>query len=251
MNDYIWYLKNCDLFERLAPDQIQKIESRSRSRKFNRGDLIYLPSDQSNSMLLLTSGRVKIYHLTSDGKQTLMAIIEPGELFGELGIFEEGRREEFAEPMIASSVVLIPNDLVQELMESFPQVTMGVTRLMGLRRKRVERRLKSLLFRSNRDRLVYLLLELSEKYGKPVQDGVLISLKLSHQELASLIGSTRETVTVVLGELQQEGLLVIQRRQVVLRRVETLASSIDVPTPKMPTGNQLHQSSQGNSGQSR
>jgi CRP-like cAMP-binding protein len=106
---------------------------------------------------------------------------------------------------------------------------------MGLRRQRVERRLKSLLFRSNRERLIYLLLELAEKYGRTNPDGLLIGIKLSHQELANMIGSTRETVTVLLGELQSEGLLAIQRRQVILRNPTRLADSIDVPAPTLPT----------------
>jgi CRP/FNR family cyclic AMP-dependent transcriptional regulator len=235
MDDKFWYLKNCDLFERLSVEQIAEVESRSRVRAFDRGSLVYLPTDASESVLLLTSGRIKIYHITSEGKQASLAIIDPGELFGELAVFENGPREEFAETMEKSTVVLIPASLIHGLMEQHTHVSLGVTRLMGLRRQRVERRLKSLLFRSNRERLIYLLLELAEKYGRTNPDGLLIGIKLSHQELANMIGSTRETVTVLLGELQSEGLLAIQRRQVILRNPTRLADSIDVPAPTLPT----------------
>jgi CRP/FNR family cyclic AMP-dependent transcriptional regulator len=234
MDDKFWYLKNCDLFERLSAEQIAEVESRSRFRAFDRGSLIYLPTDASESVLLLTSGRIKIYHITSEGKQASLAIIDPGELFGELAVFENGPREEFAETMEKSTVVLIPASLIHGLMEQHTHVSLGVTRLMGLRRQRVERRLKSLLFRSNRERLISLLLELAENYGRTNPDGLLIGIKLSHQELANMIGSTRETVTVLLGELQSEGLLAIQRRQVILRNPTRLAESIDVPAPTLP-----------------
>jgi CRP/FNR family cyclic AMP-dependent transcriptional regulator len=235
MDDKFWYLKNCDLFERLSVEQIAEVESRSRVRAFDRDSLVYLPTDANESVLLLTSGRIKIYHITSEGKQASLAIIDPGELFGELAVFENGPREEFAETMEKSTVVLIPASLIHGLMEQHTHVSLGVTRLMGLRRQRVERRLKSLLFRSNRERLIYLLLELAEKYGRTNPDGLLIGIKLSHQELANMIGSTRETVTVLLGELQSEGLLAIQRRQVILRNPTRLADSIDVPAPTLPT----------------
>lgn len=232
MDDKFWYLKSCDLFAQLTPEQVERLESRARLRKFARGSLIYLPTDRGDSVFLLTSGRVKIYHITSEGKQALLAIIDPGELFGELAMLDAGQREEFAETMEASTVVLIPGDEIRRLMEESPQLSMGVTKLMGLRRRRVERRLKSLLFRSNRERLIHLLLELVEKYAQPCPEGLKIGIKLSHQDLASIIGSTRETVTVVLGELQTEGSLIIKRRQIILTRPKQLAAGIGADPPK-------------------
>ena len=234
MDEKFWYLKQCDLFERLTPEQVSCLESRSRFRKFERKSLIYLSSDTSDSVLLLASGRVKIYHITSDGKQAVLALIEPGEIFGELAVFESGEREEFAEAMVTSTVVMIPGDEIRRLMEEHADVSLGVTKLMGLRRRRIERRLKSILFRSNHDRLVHLLLELVEKYGQRTAEGVQIGIKLSHQELASIIGSTRETVTVVLGELQSEGTLIVKRRQIILKNVDRLAASIDEQSPSVP-----------------
>jgi CRP-like cAMP-binding protein len=160
-----------------------------------------------------------------------LAIIDPGELFGELAMLDAGQREEFAEAMETSTVVLMPGDEIRRLMEESPQLSLGVTKLMGMRRRRVERRLKSLLFRSNRERLVHLLLELAEKYGQPCSEGLRIGIKLSHQDLASIIGSTRETVTVVLGELQTEKNVIIKRRQIILARPDILAAAIGAPQP--------------------
>ena len=237
MDDKFWYLKNCDLFEQLGPEEIAGLESRCRYRKFERKSLIYLPSDAGDAVLLLASGRVKLYHITSEGKEAVLSLIEPGEIFGELALLDHGRREEFAEAMAASGVILIPGDAVRQLMETHPEVSLEITRLMGLRRKRMERRLKSLLFRSNRERLISLLMELVEKYGRPTNDGVRLGIKLSHQELASIIGSTRETVTVLLGELQTEGYLVIERRQIVLKNVDGLAASIDEESPAFAVDN--------------
>lgn len=232
MDSKFWYLKNCDLFERLRPEQIARLESRCQSRKFARGSLLYLPSDRGDSVLLVTSGRVKLYHLTADGKQALLALIDPGEVFGELALFDQGPREEFAEAMEATTVVLIPRDEVQRLMQEHPTVSLEVTRLMGMRRRRVERRLKSLLYRSNRERLIHLLLDLAEKYGRPAPDGLHLGIRLSHQELASMIGSTRETVTVLLGELQSEGSLAIQRRRIILLQPDRMATSIGCEPPR-------------------
>ena len=227
MDKKFWYLKNCDLFERLSQDQIAHVERHSSVRQFSRGNLVYLPTESSDSVFLLLTGRIKLYHITGEGKQALLALIEPGELFGELAILGDGEREEYAESMLKSTILRIPGQIIQELMQHHPEVSLGVTKLMGLRLQRVEQRLKSLLFRSNRDRLTFLLLDLAEKYGQFTPEGVLINIKLSHQELASIIGSTRETVTVLLGEMQDERTIDIQKRQIILRKTQHLAQTID------------------------
>ncbi len=232
MDEKLWYLKRNDLFEQLDADQLAGIEARSRMQKFPRKGLIYLPTDRSDAVFLLTSGRVKLYHVTSEGKETVLAFIEPGEIFGELSLFNPGQREEFAEAMEASTVVMIPGEQMRELVKQHPMLTIQITRLMGLRRQRVERRLKSLLFRSNRDRLIYLLLELAVKYGERHADGLMLGIRLSHQEMASVIGSTRETVTVLLGELQLEDSLIVKRRRVILKNLNQLADSLDDTPPE-------------------
>lgn len=235
MHDKFWYLKNCDLLARLTAEQIARLEARCRQRRFERGCVLYAPSDQSDAVFLLTSGHVKLYHITPDGKQAVLAFIEPGELFGELACVDAAMREEFAETMEQSTVVLIPREEMQRLIQEHPHVSQGVSTLLGLRTRRVERRLKSLLFRSNRDRLIHFLLELAEKYGQRTPEGVLLGIKLSHQDLAGVIGSTRETVTVLLGELQREGRLSVKRRQVIVKDLARLAASIDESPPSLRT----------------
>ncbi len=233
MSEKIWYLKHCDLFQRLAPDELAWLEARCRLREYPRGSPIYLPADAADGVLLLARGRAKICSFTEEGKQTILTFIEPGELFGELALVDPGQREEYAEAAEKSTVILIPAEAINELVERRPDFSLGVTKLFGLRRRRIERRLKYLLFRSNRERLVHLLLELAEQYGRRVEGGVELTIKLSHQDLASIIGSTRETVTVVLGELQAEGTLRLGRRQVVLRDVDRLAGSVNVQPPRL------------------
>ena len=232
MAEKIWYLKRCDLFERLSTDRLRAIEARCSARKVARGCPIYLPADEARGVLLLASGRVKICSVTAEGKQAILAFIEPGELFGELAILDQEQRDEYAEAAEASQIILIPAAEIQKLMAELPDVSLSVTKLFGLRRLRIERRLKYLLFRSNRERLVHLLLELVEQYGYPVADGVALRIKLSHQDLANIIGSTRETVTVVLGELQAERLLRLGRRKITLTNVDALAESVQVKPPR-------------------
>lgn len=227
MNEKYWYLKRCPLFSQLTSEQLREVEASSYSREFARGEVIYLPSDMSDSVLLLARGRVRIYHVTSEGKQAILSFVEPGEMFGELSLFSPNQREEHAEAVDKSLVVLMPREVVHRLMMRHPQISISLTRLYGLRLRRIERRLKSLLYRSSRERLIHLLLELAEKYGQQSENGLLIDLRISHQDMASAIGATRETVTITLGELQQEGLIRIVRRRVYLQQIDQLSGSVD------------------------
>jgi CRP-like cAMP-binding protein len=235
MSEKYWYLKRCDLFERLTPEQLARVESRSRLRKFPRKNPIYLPADQADGVLLLAAGRVKLCNFTTDGKQSILTFIEPGEIFGELALFEGGPREEYAEAVLAATVLLIPSDEMQRILQEHADVSLGVTKLIGLRRRRIERRLKYLLFHSNRDRLIHLLLELAEQYAVHTTAGLDLGIKLSHQDLANIIGATRETVTVILGELQSEGLLTVGRRKITLVNVEELARNVQISPPHIET----------------
>ena len=125
---------------------------------------------------------------------------------------------EYAEAAKDSTYIRIPADRLGELMREVPSLAVRFMHLIGLRRKRLERRLRNLLFSSSRDRLIHVLLDLADTYGVPGEDGVRLTTDMSHQDLASIIGSTRETVTLVLGELQTEGLIKLGRRKITLVR---------------------------------
>ena len=234
MADSYWYIKNCDLFSQVSAEDVAWLESKSKMRKLKRGEAVYLPDDAADDILLIASGRVKICHATPEGKRAIIGFIDPGEIFGELSLLDSSApRNGITEAAEKSVVVAIPKHKLLAIVQKYPSIVLGVTKLNGMRRQRVERRLRNLLFRSNRDRVIHLLLELSEKYGRRTETGIELQIRLSHQEMASIIGSTRETVTVVLGQLQGEGLLSIARRRIFLNSLEKLAGEVNEPTPKL------------------
>lgn len=230
MSGRYWILKSNEVLAALSVDELRRLEARSRARSFAAGSPIYLPSDIADGVLLLAEGRVRICSISPDGKRAILGYIDPGELFGELALIGGDLREELAEAMERSLVILLPRDEVRRVMLENPRMTLGVTKLVGLRRQRIERRLKSLLFRSVRQRLADLLLELAERYGTSTSQGTGINLRLSHQELASAIGSTRESVTLVLGEWTAEGIVDKRRNRVVVLEPERLRQEFDGPS---------------------
>lgn len=235
MSDKIWFLKQCGLFERLTPAECQRLSHHALMRTFKRGAIVYSPTEPGQTVLVLASGRVKIKDLTPDGKETILAFIEPGEIFGELALLDGEARSEYAEAFEDAQILAIPREELLWLMERRPDVSLAITKLVGLRRKRIENRLRNVLFLPSRDRLVRLLVELMDSHGDRDGNQCTIRLPLSHQELASLIGVTRETVTIVLGQLQAERLIQIQRRRLMVldcRRLEQEGNQEASPIPK-------------------
>jgi CRP-like cAMP-binding protein len=185
--------------------------------------------------MVLLAGRVKIKDVTPDGKETILAFIDEGELFGELAIVDDRARDEYAEAAVDSQVLAIPREDLLALMEQRPDIALSITKLVGLRRRRIENRFRNVLFLSSRERMVRLLAELMESHGDRSGNCCSIRLPLSHQELASLIGVTRETVTVVLGQLQAEGMIRATRRCITVTNCQRLwqeSKGVHRPTEK-------------------
>lgn len=222
MDRKLWYVKGCDLFSTLTPEQAERLDRHAYIRTYKRHSLIYSPTEPGESILVLTKGKVKIKDITPDGKETILAFIEEGEIFGELAILEEDTRQEYAEAAEDSEIVLVPRENFLWLMTVHKEVALYITKLIGWRRKRIENRLRNVLFLPSRDRMVRLLLELAENHGDWEDLRCEIRLRLTHQELASLIGVTRETVTATLGQLQEEGIIDHQRRRITILNARKL-----------------------------
>jgi CRP-like cAMP-binding protein len=222
MERRLWYLKGCDLFASLTEAEANRLERHAFFRSFPRDSVIYSPNDPGQNVLVLVTGRVKIKDITPDGKETILAFIEEGEMFGELAILDAEPRQDFAEAMVDSKVVLVSREDMLWLMQARPDVALSITKLIGWRRRRIENRLRNVLFLPSRERMIRLLQELVETHGDRQGNRCELRLSLSHQELASLIGVTRETVTTVLGQLQAEGLLAVKRRRIIVKDCDGL-----------------------------
>ena len=240
MPDSFWFIKNCNIFSLMTSEDIQWLEGHARMRKLRRGEPVFLPNQASEGVLLVAEGRVRICHVTPEGKQSILNFIDRNEIFGELSIFDSSQQNEYAEAAENTTLVWIPKEAMVAVVKKYPEIAFRVTKVIGMRRQRIERRLKNLLFRSNRERIIHLLLELVEKYGRATENGLELSIRLSHQEMAGIIGSTRETVTVVLGQLQSEGLVKIARRRISILNLPALAEEVNESVPAVAEAENLN-----------
>ncbi|TWU08919.1 cAMP receptor protein [Symmachiella macrocystis] len=209
-------LRNCETLKALTRAQRLQLAENSRIQVIPHKTLVYRATDQSQHVYLLVSGQVRVAHVNDGGKQSILMLVMPGRLFGEMAICHTGPREESCEVIQDSTVVSIPVTALRGVMQENGNLSIDIITLFGARRRRIEGRLKSVLFQKHRQRLMQLLLELAEDYGTPQGNGIRIAMGLSYQELGSLIGASRETIKSILGELRNERLLSIDRSEIVI-----------------------------------
>ena len=207
MKTDIEFLKENRVFTGLFNGDFDMVLDVTHSGSVNRRQLIYQPGDLSDAVYWIKSGRIKLYKLTEDGREIIFGLYQTGEVFGELAFVEDRPREYFAEAMDDTQFISIKRSGLFSIAKRKPGVIYRFAKLIAERRRETEATMESLLYKGVRERLAGQLLKLSKEYGIEDNRGKLLRIKITHKDLASLIGSSRETVSLTLGELKRVGLI--------------------------------------------
>jgi len=200
-------LERIEWLQGVGEDAWTVLRSRATRHEFAGGTTIFAPTPDPHSVYLLEQGEVRILRLSHLGDEVTLGYVATGEVFGELPGVGEYPRESFAVARVPSIVWKIPLDLFRKLMATRPSIALEVTRQISDRMKRVEARVENLVFGDVRSRLAMVLLELAKDFGRREEDRWIIDLGLSQGELATLIGSTRQSVNAAISGLKNDGLL--------------------------------------------
>lgn len=213
----LWYLSKINLFSAMSPEDMRQMEKMTQMFTISKSELIYLPGTPAKSIYLLKRGRVRISRLSPEGKQITLSILEAGNIFGELALIEEeGSWDSLAESMEETLLCMVRKEDFESFLQRHPELNLKVTKWMGLRLHQVSNQLDALVFKSAEQRLQDLLVQLSQKYRKPVADGIQINLTLTHQELGELTNIARPTVSELLQRLQKKGRIRLEKRRIVV-----------------------------------
>ncbi len=222
----IWHLKDLDWMSELSDEAREKMRSISVPLRCDAGEIVFMPAPHPESVYLLEAGLIRIYRLSEDGNETTLGYVQPGEVFGELTVLGDYPRESFAQAVEASRVWKIPARGFRPFVKAQPGLALGITKQIGERLKRVESRVENLVFRDVGTRLMLILLELADHFGIARDDGgIEIGLQVTQAELATLIGSTRQTVNVQLRSLEQQGLVTQSGRHLVIVKPDEFRSA--------------------------
>jgi CRP-like cAMP-binding protein len=189
---------------------------------YKKDEFIYFPDEQATHIYMVVSGRVRIGHYQEDGKEIVTAILATGEIFGELAMAGEDKRKDFAQAMEATTICPLSITELAELMKEDKELSFKILKLIGLRLMKLERKLELLVFKDARTRIIEFLKDAAAWKGKRVGFETMIPTRLTHKDIASLTGTSRQTVTTILNELKEKNLINFDRKKILIRDLESL-----------------------------
>lgn len=207
-------LSESDLFQDLTQDQMGEISQRFPMATCTAGQLIYAPGETGEALFVLKVGHVQIYRLAPDGRKLVLDTIGPGTIFGEMTVLAQSMTGSFAAALDDCMVCIMSQVDIEQVMMAHPQVAVRLVRLLSQRLHESAERLQELAFAPLHVRLARLLLSLH-------RDGEISGY--SHQELADMLGASRETVSRALLDLKSAGVVAVDRRCIQLLDADALA----------------------------
>ncbi len=211
--DKLAYLSQIDLFRQLSREELQAVDRVAAVQVAPRGTLLLDPARFEPVLYLVKRGYVRLYRVTPEGRQLTVSLVGPGNVFGELEGLSTGTRRSFGEAVTDVLLCVLRDADLERLMRAYPEVAVRMVRVLSERLRELEELLERVALSNVRTRLLHLLLKLAERFGTPEGRLVQVGVGLTHQDLADMVGCSRETVTLTLGELGREGVVRTARRR--------------------------------------
>ena len=219
-------LRRTTLFSNLDDVELEAIANLCRQRSVPKGSILFYEDDPGTSCYILTDGGVKIVVNSQDGREHILGLLRPGDLFGEMSLLDGEPRSAAAIAVEESKVLTIQRDEFVSQLKADPTLTLKLLIVLTRRLRQTDRHVESLAFLSAPGRVARLLLDLASELGKPSTAGLTFETTMTRQEMANLTGTSRETFTRVLMEYQDRGLVDIDRNQFTLRNETKLRELI-------------------------
>lgn len=212
----LWYLSQISLFKMIPNDDLMIIDEMSYMKTLPKKYMIQRPEQFQKSLYLLKKGKIRLYKIDQDGKQFTLGILGSGNIFGEIESFSLGTRDVYIETLEETLLCTINQELIQQFLLERPKLMLKLLQVLSKRLIESNRMLEHMALGDTKDRLLYLLVKLSEQFGTKKNHKTKIDIKLTHQELAYMIGSTRESVSIMLKELTEQNLVSVNRKSITI-----------------------------------
>lgn len=210
-----WFVAPSDFLGKLPPQDRERLLALAHRQAYRKGALVFKAGSPGNNVYILEQGRVKIFALSPLGKQVILWFCFPGEIFGLAEMPRGDRREVYAETCADSTVLSIPRQDFKAFLARHPDTAMRVIELLSCRLRTLGDMLRNLTSDDVTTRVVKLLTRLSARYGRQLAaEDVFLDIELTHQDIADMIGTSRQTVTSVLSELRRRGVVRIENHHI-------------------------------------
>jgi CRP-like cAMP-binding protein len=216
-------LRRTPLFATLDQDAAASLRASMTEIELARGEVLFHEGDPGDSLYVVLRGKIKLGRTSGDGRENLVAVLGPGEMFGELSLFDPGPRSAGATALVDSTLLGLSSDELTPWLATRPDVARALLRAIARRLRRTNDSMSDLVFSDVPGRVAKALLDLSARFGTPAEDGIHVAHDMTQEELAQLVGASRETVNKALADFAGRGWLRLEARAVVLTNVERLS----------------------------
>jgi CRP/FNR family transcriptional regulator, cyclic AMP receptor protein len=210
------------LFAALDEATAERLITSMVPRMLARGEQLFHEGDRGDSLYVIISGKVKLGRASGDGRESLLSVLGPGEMFGELSLFDPGPRLTSATAVSDTELIGLDNKDLRAFLADHPEVAMQMLAGLARRLRRTNEGLSDLVFTDVPGRVAKALLDLAARFGQPVEGGVRVAHDLTQEELAQLVGASRETVNKALADFAGRGWLSLGAKSVTLLDLDRL-----------------------------
>lgn len=211
-------LRNLSFFRELSDNEVEAIAQIITLKKTRRGEILFFEGDTGEAIYILCEGLIKLYKVNEEGKEQILHYVHEGAIFAEVVLFDGGPYPATAEAVEESLVGVLFNRDMERLVLSHGQLALKMLKIMSRRLRAAQLAIRDLGLQGADQRLARLLLRLAERHGEDTSRGVKLSTWITRQEIASIIGTTRETVARMLSRFQKNGDLVIDKGEIYLKK---------------------------------
>ncbi|MFW6186804.1 MAG: Crp/Fnr family transcriptional regulator [Actinomycetota bacterium] len=215
-------LRRAPLFASLDDQAFGALTEELTEVELSRGSTLFHEGDPGDQLYFIVSGKIKLGRTAPDGRESLVAIMGPGELFGEMALFDPSPRSTSATAVSETRLAGLRHENLKKVIERSPDVSAQLLQALARRLRRTNESLADLVFSDVPGRVAKALLDLADRFGRPATDGVLVAHELTQEELAQLVGASRETVNKALAEFVQRGWIRLEARAVVILDLQRL-----------------------------
>ena len=220
--DKIWYLENFNFFSELNSDERSFICQNTVMKSVKKGEILYFQNGPANSVYFLKEGRMKISRVNDSGNEFLVALLGPGEIFGESSITGEKTRKDAAFAEEKSLHYIMKKENMRQLLLKSPTLNFKFTQMIETRREKTEKRLEDLIFKNNTERIVDFLIDLAAKHGEGKNGCITIPNSFTHGKVAQLTSTNRQEVSILFSSLKKKKIIEYNRKHIRILRVQDL-----------------------------
>ena len=226
MNNEIWHLHNFNFYKILCPFKLEDHLKTNPLHIYHKNDFLFMEADLCREIILIDNGKVKIGQYDLQGNEHVIAFLGKGEILGQTALLGDTRHRCFAEVMEdGTQICKMSIKKARELTRDYVPFAMEMNRRIGGHIRKLERRIEILLCKSIKIRLIEFLKDLADDYGRARNGGIWISHNLTQSDIASLLGTSRKSASLLLNELAAEGLIEFDRKHIFIFNLEHLKTT--------------------------